>query len=120
MVPTTPSTGSISIFVATLLKITEIIERVFKHRQPHRVPDLEMHTLAHHRASPQQSAAALMSPVPSNRPSQLHSPTLERPERAYQGGGDKSTKSSGGELSSYEDTFIMRDENAELSRRFLP
>ena len=102
-----PAPDLYSIFVATLLKITKMIERVFKYLQPHQVPDLEMQTLAHYRASPQQSAAALMS-VLSNRPSPLHSPALERPERAYQGGGDKLTKSSGGEVSSYdseEDTF---------------
>jgi hypothetical protein len=94
-----PAPDLYSISVATLLRIT-MIERVFKYLQPHQVPDLEMQTPARYRASLQESAAALMSPVPSNRLSTLHSPTLKWPERAYRGGGDNLTKSSGGEVSS--------------------
>jgi hypothetical protein len=86
------------IFVAALPKITKMIVRVFEYFQPHQVPDLEMQTLTCCGASQQQRAAALMSPVPSNHPSPLHSPTLRWPERAYQESGIYLAKSSGGEV----------------------
>ena len=96
------------IFVATLPKITKMIVGVFEYFQPYQVPDLEMQTFSRHGGSQQPGTAALMSPIPSNHSSPLHSPTLKWPEPAYQGGGDKLIKSLGGEVSSYdseEDTF---------------
>ena len=90
------------IFVATLPKITKMIVRVFEYFQPHQVPDLEMQTLSRYGGSQQPGTAALMSPVPSNHSSPLHSPTLKWPEPAYQEGGNHLAKWSGGGVSSYD------------------
>jgi len=89
-----------SVFVATFLKITRVIERVFEYFQSHQAPDLEIQTLAGREALWRQSN--FTSSVGSEHLPPPQPPVLQCPDRAYQGPGDNSARSSTGGASSYD------------------